>query len=151
MTAPYVARAYHDHGHAMPVAHVLLDYETRFLRRKMLTTTEGGQVLVDLAQTTSLEHGGVLITDAGEEIAIEAADEPLLEVRGEDLHRLAWHIGNRHTPCAIFDDHLLIQHDPVLRDMVEGLGARVTEVTGPFRPEGGAYGTGRVMGHSHEH
>ena len=35
------------------------------------------------------------------------------------------------------------------RQMLRGLGATVTEVEAPFVPEGGAYGEGRVMGHSH--
>ncbi|MEO1796299.1 MAG: urease accessory protein UreE [Pseudomonadota bacterium] len=129
---------------------VVLDYAARLIRRKRLVTTSGSAFLVDLAHTTHVEPGEAFVLEDGGAIRVAAAQETLLRVEG-DLPRLAWHIGNRHTPCAIFDDHLLIQHDPVLRDMVEGLGARVTEVTGPFRPEGGAYGTGRVMGHSHEH
>ena len=51
---------------------------------------------------------------------------------------------------ATTEIYTLSLHD-ALPILVEGLGAHVTEVTGPFRPEGGAYGTGRVMGHSHEH
>ncbi len=151
MTAPYVARAYHDHAHATPVAEVVLDYEGRFLRRKMLATTNGRQVLVDLAQTTSLEQGGVLITETGDEIAVKAAAEPLLEVRGPDLHRLAWHIGNRHTPCQIEAARLVIQANHVMQDMLTRLGAQLTEVSEPFTPERGAYGHGRTHSHDHGH
>jgi urease accessory protein len=63
--------------------------------------------------------------------------------------RIAWHIGNRHTPCQIAPDRVLIRQDKVLRRMLEGLGATVTEVTAPFTPEGGAYGHGRTHGHTH--
>ena len=70
---------------------------------------------------------------------------------GDDLPRLAWHIGNRHTPCQVDGDRLLIQNDPVIRHMLGQLGATVTEVTEPFTPEGGAYGHGRTMGHDHGH
>ena len=62
---------------------------------------------------------------------------------------LAWHIGNRHTPCQIEEGSLLIQNDPVIRHMLETLGATLEEVEAPFTPEGGAYGHGRT--HSHEH
>ena len=60
-----------------------------------------------------------------------------------------WHVGNRHTPCQINSDHLLIQADPVIGHMLEHLGAVVEPLTAPFNPEGGAYGHGRT--HSHEH
>jgi len=46
-------------------------------------------------------------------------------------------------------DHLLIRADGVLQAMLEQLGARVTTVTAPFTPEGGAYGHGRTHGHAH--
>lgn len=147
-----VARAYHDHAHRPePVDHVVLDYEARFLRRKVLVTASGNRLLVDLPQTTSLDQGGVLLLEDGGEIAVSAAAEPLLQVTGADLPRLAWHIGNRHTPCQIGQDRLLIQRDPVIRHMLDHLGATVTEVTEPFTPEGGAYGHGRTHSHDHGH
>ncbi|WP_323782011.1 urease accessory protein UreE [Leisingera sp.] len=151
MNAPVLtARAYHGHAHAAaPVDRVVLDYEARFLRRKVLQTEGGGRLLVDLAQTTSLEHGGVLVLEDGGEIAVVAAAEPLLQITGTGLLRLAWHIGNRHTPCQIEGIRLLIRRDHVIRAMLVQLGATVEEVTEPFTPEGGAYGHGRT--HSHEH
>ena len=76
---------------------LVLDYEGRFVRRKRLQTASGAQVLVDLPDTRSLAAGDALETWYGMLIEIAAAIEPLLRVRG-DLVRLAWHIGNRHTP-----------------------------------------------------
>jgi urease accessory protein len=67
------------------------------------------------------------------------------------LHRIAWHIGNRHTPCQIEADRLLIQRDHVIADMLRLIGAQVREVVEPFTPEGGAYGHGRTHGHDHSH
>ncbi|MFC3616189.1 urease accessory protein UreE [Lutimaribacter marinistellae] len=151
MTAPALtALSYHAHAHRPERAgRVSLDYEGRFLRRKVLTLDDGRPLLVNLPKTTSLDHGGVLVLDGGGEIEIIAAPEPLLEVTGSDLIRLAWHIGNRHTPCQIGADRLLIQRDHVLHDMLTRLGATLREVTEPFTPEGGAYGHGRTHGHSH--
>lgn len=152
MTAPLLtARAYHGHAHGTPADRVALTYEDRFLRRKVLTLASGRQLLVDLAQTTSLDHGGVLITSAGDEVLIEAAPEELLEVTGADLPRIAWHIGNRHTPCQIETDRLLIQVNHVMADMLGRIGATTRAVTEPFTPEGGAYGHGRTHGHDHSH
>ncbi|MDG3040387.1 urease accessory protein UreE [Roseicyclus marinus] len=131
-----------------PVDRLVLDYEGRFLRRKRLALQSGRFVLVDLPETLSLEAGDALETSEGEMIAVEAAPEALLKITG-DLTRLAWHIGNRHTPCQIAGDHLLIRDDHVLAGMLARLGARVEKVTGVFAPEGGAYGHGRTQGHDH--
>ncbi len=150
MTDLPIAQTLHRKGHwsgdAQPCE---LDYDARFLRRKRLTTRTGLSFLVDLSQTTSLDHGDALELNNGRLVEIVAAREDLLSVTGPDLVRLAWHIGNRHTPCQIAPDRLLIQADPVIRHMLEHLGARVEEVSAPFTPEGGAYGHGRT--HAHEH
>lgn len=128
---------------------VILDYTERFLRRKMLSTMSGLRFMVDLEQTSSLDHGDALELSDGVLVEIIAAPEALMRVSGDNLVRLAWHIGNRHTPCQIMGDHLLIQFDPVIGHMLEHLGAAVEPIEMPFTPEGGAYGQGRT--HSHEH
>lgn len=130
---------------------VVLDHDGRFLRRKRLETTAGDAFLVDLQQTANLSQGDAFVLDDGRLIAVQAAEEPLLDIRSDGLTRLAWHIGNRHTPCQIEADHLLIRRDPVLEDMLRRLGATVRQVVAAFRPEGGAYGHARTMGHRHDH
>ncbi|MCV2868695.1 urease accessory protein UreE [Defluviimonas sp. WL0002] len=127
-----------------------LDYAARFLRRKRLLTDCGLAFLVDLPQTTSLDGGDALVLSDGRHVAILAANEDLLEVCG-NLPRLAWHIGNRHTPCQVESDRLLIQHDPVIAHMLEHLGATVRPTRAAFTPEGGAYGHGRTHAHEHGH
>ncbi|MGB3554726.1 MAG: urease accessory protein UreE [Jannaschia sp.] len=136
-----------DHLHA-PADTIRLDYDARLVRRKRLVTEGGRAVMLDLPQLTDLSHHAGLRLDDGTEIALEAAAEAVLIVRG-DLPRLAWHIGNRHTPCQMAPDHLVIRDDHVLRGMLEGLGADIITEMQPFHPEGGAYGHGRTMGHDH--
>jgi len=126
----------------------VLNYDDRFLRRKVIKTVHDESLLVDLAQTTSLDHGDAFELTDGRLVEVVAAEEPLLQVTG-DLVQLAWHIGNRHTPCQIEADRLLIQDDPVIGHMLEHLGATVTRVHEPFTPEGGAYGHGRTHSHAH--
>ena len=126
----------------------MLDYDARLMRRKRLVGQGGLAFLVDLAEVTNLDDHWGFALDDGRAVAVEAAPEDLIEVRG-DLPRLAWHIGNRHTPCQMGADHLTIRHDHVIEAMLAHLGADLTPVTGPFRPEGGAYGKGRTMGHDH--
>jgi urease accessory protein len=130
---------------------VTLDYEGRFLRRKLLTTDAGAMLHVDLPETVSLVEGDAFETTDGRLIAVRAAVEPLAEVaaEGAELARLAWHVGNRHTPAQIGEGRLWIRRDHVLEAMLTRLGARVRPVMAPFSPEGGAYGHGRTHGHRH--
>lgn len=128
---------------------IVLSFDERMLRRRRLVTGKGLAFLVDLSETVSLDQGDAFDLGDGRLIGVVAAPEVLMEVRG-DLPRLAWHIGNRHAPCQIEADRIVIRADRVLRQMLAGLGAEVTDVTGPFRPEGGAYGLGRTLGHSHD-
>jgi urease accessory protein len=132
----------------LPFDLVTLDHDARFLRRKRLVTVHGQGFLVDLAETVSLDHGDCFELTDGRLIEVIAAEEPVLVVTG-DLARAAWHIGNRHTPCQIEPDRLLIRQDHVLEAMLRQLGLTVTRAEEPFTPEGGAYGHGRTLGHAH--
>ena len=149
MTGLPIAQTLHRAHSGAADTFVTLDYDARFLRRKKLTTEAGWAFVVDLEQTTSLDHGDALETADARLIEVRAAAEDVLVITGNNLHRLAWHIGNRHTPCQIEEGRLLIQRDPVIRHMLEHLGATIVVATEPFAPEGGAYGHGRT--HSHEH
>ena len=128
---------------------ITLDYEGRFLRRKRLVTDEGEAFLVELPETVSLSATDGFILDDRRIIAIRPKPEPLLKITHNHLPRIAWHIGNRHTPCQIEQHYLLIQQDHVIENMLELLGATIEKLEAPFTPEGGAYGHGRT--HSHEH
>lgn len=107
--------------------------------------------LLDLAEARLLRHGDGLVLDDGRVIEVMAVPEALHAVEGSDarhLLALAWQIGNRHLAAQIEPERILIRRDHVIRDMLEGLGARVTEIEAPFDPEGGAYGGGH---HAHDH
>lgn len=133
--------------------HVTLEYEARFLRRKVLTTDAGDPLFVDLPETVSLNQGDAFLTTDGAFISVAAAPELLHEVTAApgELVRLAWHIGNRHTPLQIEPARLLVERDHVIAEMLGKLGATVREVVEPFTPEGGAYGVGRTHSHAHSH
>jgi len=131
--------------------HVTLGYDDRLLRRRRLVTAGGSAFLADLPETASLAEGDALELSDGRRVAIRAAAEPVLVITG-DLPRLAWHLGNRHTPCQIESARLLIRCDHVLEAMLRQLGATLAKGEEPFTPEGGAYGHGRTLGHeSREH
>jgi urease accessory protein len=138
-------------NHETALAYVTLDYEGRFLRRKRLVTNTGEPFLVELPETVSLSSTDGFLLDDDRVIAIKAKPEKLLKVQHSNLPRIAWHIGNRHTPCQVGCDHLLIQEDHVMEDLLNLLGADIEKLQAPFIPEGGAYGHGRTHSHSHNH
>ena len=138
---------------------ITLDREDRYRRRIAMKTDGGLTFLLDLAEPTYLNDGDCLKLDDGSFIRVKAAEEPLLKVTTPDpllFSKLAWHLGNRHTPAEITADALYIRPDHVLADMLTRLGAVVTAVDRAFDPEGGAYGhkgalsEGHHHGHSHE-
>jgi len=148
-TLPIAQRLIRKGHWSGPAETCTLDYDGRFLRRKRLSTDDGRDFIVDLAQSTSMDDGDALELEDGSRVVIRAADEEVMIVTGPDLPRLAWHIGNRHTPCQIEANRLVIQNDPVIAHMLEHLGASMTSARAPFTPEGGAYGHGRTHGHDH--
>jgi urease accessory protein len=129
---------------------VTLDHEHRQRRRIRLTSDGDLEFLLDLDKGTGLDDGDALKLEDGRLIAVKAAPQKLLEIKGENplrLLRVAWHIGNRHTPAEITADAIYIEEDHVLAQMVRGQGCSVITVTRPFRPERGAYD----HGHAHTH
>lgn len=136
---------------ARPALSISLTYRERYRRRGRLRAEDGTEFLLDLAEATELPHGALLALEDGRLVQISAAPEPLARITGTSLPRLAWHVGNRHTPCQIEGDSLLIQRDHVLEAMLQCLGAKIDHLEAPFQPEGGAYGHGRTHAHAHSH
>lgn len=125
---------------------VVLDLEGRRKRRHVVETRGGEAILIDLEAAPALRHGQGLLLEDGAVIRIEARAEPVLDITGADLVRIAWHLGNRHLPTEIRADGLRIRADHVIAGMLTGLGAEIQALDAVFEPEGGAYGH-----HHHDH
>jgi len=119
-----------------------LDHEDRGRRRLALKGDAGLDILLDLDKPTALSDGDAVKLEDGRLVLIRAAAQSLLEIRADNplrLMRVAWHIGNRHTPAEITADALYIENDHVLAEMVRGQGCAMAVVERPFQPERGAY------------
>jgi urease accessory protein len=126
---------------------VTLDHEHRHRRRIRLTSDGDLEFLLDLDKVSGLDDGDALKLEDERLILVKAAPQKLLEIKAENplrLLRVAWHIGNRHTPAEITADAIYIEEDHVLGEMARGQGCSVTRVTRPFRPERGAYDHGHA-------
>lgn len=138
-----------DHGHAEPDASLELPFQLRQKCRLRTRLVDGEEIALFLPRGTVLRDGMRLGTTTGRVVLVRAAPETVSAVASTDSHlltRIAYHLGNRHVPLQIEPGRLAYQHDHVLDDMVEQLGASVRVEQVPFEPEAGAYG-----GHSHSH
>ncbi len=121
-----------------------LPYELRARSRLRARLAGGREVVLSLPRGSVLRDATVIAGDRLR-VRVRAADEDVLEVRADGaqaLARVAYHLGNRHVPVQVSSDRLVLGYDPVLADMVVGLGARITRTWAPFEPEAGAYGHG---------
>lgn len=138
-----------DAGTVSPYDKAVLPHDERHLRRRAIETAAGDKVLVDLPEPVALNNGDRLVLEDGRQLEIVAAPEEVYDIRARDavhLTELAWHIGNRHLAASIEANRILILRDHVIKAMLEGLGATVSEVSQPFSPVRGAY-----SGHGHDH
>lgn len=139
-------------------ATVALDWDVRQKSRFDATDSTGRVLGVFLPRGTTVRGGDVLVAEDGSLIRVQAAPQPVLEVRAcsqhgspFDLLRAAYHLGNRHVPLELQPDHLKLEPDHVLADMLRQMHLIVTETQAGFEPEGGAYGQGHSHGHGHSH
>ncbi|MDD2881061.1 MAG: urease accessory protein UreE [Rhodoferax sp.] len=136
-----------------------LDWDVRQKSRFEATDSTGRQLGIFLPRGTVARGGDVLVAHDGSLIKVWAAPQTVLKITHDlnhgtafDLIRAAYHLGNRHVPIELKPDHLKIEHDHVLADMLRAMHLIVTEVTEPFEPENGAYATGgHFGGHHHDH
>nr|WP_145546285.1 urease accessory protein UreE [Variovorax boronicumulans] len=136
-------------------ATVELDWDVRQKSRFDATDSQGRQLGVFLPRGTVVRGGDVLVAEDGSLVRVLAAPQNVLKIthctaHGTpfDLIRAAYHLGNRHVPIELKPDHLKIEPDHVLADMLRSMHLIVTPVAQAFEPEGGAYG---AQGHGHGH
>jgi urease accessory protein len=151
------------HGHGLaPVllkraTSITLDWDVRQKSRFESTDSAGRQVGVFLQRGQVVRGGDVLVGEDGSLLQVQAAPQAVLRIthctaHGTpfDLTRAAYHLGNRHVPIELQADHLKIEPDHVLADMLRAMHLIVNEVDESFEPENGAYGE-HGGGHHHGH
>jgi len=139
-------------------AHVALDWDVRQKSRFDAVDSAGRALAVFLPRGTAVRGGDVLVAEDGSLVRVEAAPQPVMVVRHcpqhgtpFDLTRAAYHLGNRHVQIELKPDHLKIEPDHVLGEMLERMHLIVTQEAAPFEPEGGAYSGAHGHGHGHGH
>ena len=128
---------------------LVLPYDQREKCRLRGRLESGEEVAVFTARGSVLRNGDLLTGADTRVVQVVAALEPTYALHCANQHvlaRCAFHLGNRHAQVQVGAGVLRIRVDPVLKEMVEGLGARVVEESAVFEPEQGAY-----AGSGHRH
>jgi urease accessory protein len=135
-----------------------LDWDVRQKSRFDATDSAGRTLGVFLPRGTQARGGDVLVAEDGSLIRVQAAPQPVMVVRHcpqhgtpFDLTRAAYHLGNRHVALELQPDHLKIEPDHVLAEMLARMHLIVTTEQAAFEPEGGAYAAGHGHGPAHDH
>ncbi len=144
---------------------VQLRWEQRQTGQVEATDSQGRQLGVALPPGSVLRGGDVLVADDGSLVLVQAAQQPVLEVRHctqhgspVDLLRAAYHLGQRQVALHLQPDHLTLAADPALADLLRQQHLIVTEGLAAFEPDGPAFadaahghGHGHDHGHDHHH
>ena len=136
-----------------------LDWDVRQKSRFDATDSTGRSLGVFLPRGTVARGGDVLVAEDGSLIRVIAAPQAVLKITHctqhgtpYDLIRAAYHLGNRHVPIELKPDHLKIEPDHVLADMLRAMHLIVHAVEEAFEPENGAYAAGGHHNHAeHSH
>jgi len=142
--------------------HIELDWDVRQKSRFDAADSTGRHLGVFLPRGTVVRGGDVLVAEDGSLTKVIAAPQSVLKITHcanlgtpFDLIRAAYHLGNRHVPIELKPDHLKIEPDHVLADMLRAMHLIVNAVDEAFEPESGAYASGGHAhtghGHGHEH
>ena len=144
-------------------AAVELDWGLRQKSHFEATDSLGRRLSVLLPHGSVVRGGDVLVVDDGSLVRVLAAPQPVLVVRAcaehgrpFDLLRAAYHLGKRQVALELRPDHLKLEPDQVLADLLRQQHLIVSEAAEAFEPEDGAsaagsHGHGHDHGHGHNH
>ena len=145
-------------------ATVELDWDVRQKSRFDAVDSTGRTLGVFLPRGSVVRGGDVLVAEDGSLIVVRARPQPVMVVRAcaehgspFDLLRAAYHLGNRHVQLELTPDHLKLEPDHVLSEMLMRMHLIVSEEEAAFEPEAGAYAVDAANhghgadGHGHGH
>jgi urease accessory protein len=139
-------------------AFVELDWDTRQKSRFDAVDSTGRSLGVFLPRGSAVRGGDVLVADDGSLVRVRAAPQAVMVVRhctqhgsAFDLLRAAYHLGNRHVALELRPDHLKLEPDHVLAEMLRRMHLIVADEQSAFEPEVGAYAESGHSHHDHGH
>ena len=115
-------------------ASVELDWDVRQKSRFSATDSTGRALAIFLPRGQAVRGEDILVCEDGSVIRVVAAPQKVMRVTAcavhgsaFDLMRAAYHLGNRHVPIELQPDHLKIEPDHVLAEMLRAMHMTVVE------------------------
>ncbi|WP_432362078.1 urease accessory protein UreE [Sporosarcina sp. UB5] len=98
------------------------DLNKRIMRKE---TENGTEVAISLESGNTLRYGDVLYEDENTLIAIRTKLEKVYVIKPktmQEMGKMAFEIGNRHTMCIIEEDEILVRYDETLEKLIDEVG-----------------------------
>lgn len=104
-----------------------LELEWEELNKRILRkqTENGRDVSISLESSGHLHYGDVVYEDENTLIAIRTKLEKVYVITPKtmkEMGKMAFEIGNRHTPCIIEDNEILVRYDHTLEKLMDEVG-----------------------------
>lgn len=116
-------------------------------RIQRVKTDHGNELGIRLKETRELVAGDVLFMDDKNMIVIDVLSDDLIVISPrsiEEMGNIAHQLGNRHLPAQFESDHMLVQYDYLVEELLQELGIPYT------REDRKVKKAFRHIGHSHE-
>lgn len=132
------------------IDYVELEWEElgkRILRKK---SNNGEDIAIALEEEIYLHPGDILFENENKKIVINTVLEDAIIIYPasvEEMGRAAFELGNRHTPCLIQNQEIIVRYDstipPLLKDINVTFANEKRRFNQPFKYKGHS--------HTHEH
>ncbi len=102
-----------------------LDWEELSKRILRTVTDQGTDVALRLNGEEPLKYGDLLFEDGVRRIAIRTKLEPVIVIYPEnmvEMGKAAFELGNRHTPCLIENDEIIVRADHTINLLLDEVG-----------------------------
>lgn len=125
-----------------------LEVEWEELAKRILRkdTEAGRDISISLEPGEHLETGGLLYEDENLQIAVRTTLEDVYVITPAsmtEMGKVAFELGNRHTPCLVEDDNITVRYDSTLETIFKDIGVAYKleqrRIDRPFKYKGHAH------------
>ncbi|GAB2567091.1 urease accessory protein UreE [Gracilibacillus alcaliphilus] len=121
--------------YAETVEWIELDWEELNKRILRKFTTKGREIAIILEEQ-GLQYGDILYQDETSTMAIRTKSEPAYVIRPAsitEMGKIAFELGNRHTPCIIEGNEIIVRYDRTLEDIFAKTGVAYVQTEKRFK------------------
>lgn len=123
--------------------YVELEWEQLNKRRIRINTLKNRELAIMLNDNISLTSGDLLLQDDELELVVRTVKEKAIVIYPKnslEMGKVCYQLGNRHLPCLIDKDQIMLRYDQTLIPVLEEVGVRYEETKRrfihPFKQQG---------------